>query len=84
VNLPTEFTEGYFKGKRIAHRFNDAWYIGLYKYTRQGRRLHGQRAVYYNDDGQIYFHRLDPTEYGTNAIWVVVRKVAIVENIDDE
>jgi hypothetical protein len=81
--LPAEVTDAFFKGKKIAHRFNDDWYLGVYKYTRRGAGpLHGQRAVYYADDKNVYFHKLQIDEYGVHANWVVVRKVPVVETRD--
>ena len=81
--LPAAVNDAFFKGKKIAHRFNDDWYMGVYKYTRRGTGpLHGQRAVYYADDKNVYFHGLKVDEYGVDANWVVLRKVPVVVTRD--
>ena len=78
-SLPAEVTDAFFKGKKIAHRFNDDWYMGVYTYTRRGAGpLHGQRAVHYSDDDNVYSHRLLSEEYGVEKNWVVLRKVPVV------
>ena len=80
---PTELNAATLKNKKIAHRFNDDWYIGVYKYTKRGEGpLHGQRAVYYVDDRCVYFHKLLHDDYGVDANWVILRKVPVVETRD--
>jgi hypothetical protein len=66
-----------FKGKHIAHRFNDDWYIGVYRYSPQGAALQGQRAVYYADDRTLYMHKLADDTYGVDKFWVVVKKIPV-------
>ncbi|KAK3249608.1 hypothetical protein CYMTET_40969 [Cymbomonas tetramitiformis] len=42
------------KGKWVAHRFHDKWYVGFYKYTVSSGKLSGKHAVYYADDKLVY------------------------------
>ncbi|KAK3269742.1 hypothetical protein CYMTET_21829 [Cymbomonas tetramitiformis] len=46
------------KAARIAHRFADNWYIGKFRYISQTGSDKGLKAVYYADDGLLYFHDL--------------------------
>lgn len=68
-----------FTGKKIAHRFNDDWYIGSYRYTAMSGKFKGQRAVYYADDRALYFHKLEDDDCGVDKLWVVLRRVPVRE-----
>ncbi len=75
--MPTEVDHAFLKGKKIAHRFDEDWYLGTYKYTsRSGARV-GVRACHYSDDNGVYFHELDLADMGITGYWVVVRKIPI-------
>ncbi|KAK3261917.1 hypothetical protein CYMTET_29204 [Cymbomonas tetramitiformis] len=64
------------KAARIAHRFADKWYTGKFRYISQTGAEKGLKAVYYSDDGLLYFHDLDLADYGAKGKWVILKKEA--------
>jgi hypothetical protein len=79
--LPTEITHDFLKGKKIAHRFDEDWFLGTYKYTSRSGARAGYRGCHYSDDNCIYFHELNLADMGITGCWVVVRKIPITAEV---
>jgi hypothetical protein len=63
-NQPQNTVVALKKTHRIAHRFDDAWYIGVYKGKDRTGRFKGYHSVYYRDDERRWKHTLAVDEYG--------------------
>jgi hypothetical protein len=74
-----EVNHTYLRGRMIAHRFEDQWYIGTYKYVSTAKGRQGLFAVHYADDRTVYLHKLNLDEMGPEGNWVIVKKSKIVK-----
>ncbi|KAK3281258.1 hypothetical protein CYMTET_10941 [Cymbomonas tetramitiformis] len=72
------------RAAKIAHRFKDAWHLGVFRYISQTGSEKGMKATYYNDEGLLYFHSLDLDDYGIDKKWVILKRAPKKKPVADE
>ena len=60
---------GFWRGKRIAHIFNDGWDIRTFQ---QREKLH--LVFFYSSDSTKFAHSLSLDDWGGSKVWVIVAK----------
>ena len=60
---------GFWRGKRIAHIFDDGWDMGTFQ---QREKLH--LVFFYSSDSTKFAHSLSLDDWGVSKVWVIVEK----------
>ena len=80
VDCPTGIGPAALKNRKIAHKFLSGWYIGTFK-SKNMRKVHGKKdknygkyVVYYATHKESHYHDLDPSDYGKDKFWVMLKR----------